>query len=79
VTVFGPHPLLTVTIEPFGARGDDIHLHAGGQGVWVARMAAELGALPVLCGFTGGRTRRRPTRRSSPTDDSAEHESGGDD
>jgi 1-phosphofructokinase len=56
VTVFGPHPLLTVTIEPLGARGDDIHLHAGGQGVWVARMAAELGALPVLCGFAGGET-----------------------
>jgi 1-phosphofructokinase len=53
VTVFGPHPVLTVTIERRGD-GDDVHLHAGGQGVWVSRMAAELGARPVLCGFTGG-------------------------
>jgi 1-phosphofructokinase len=53
VTVFGPHPLLTVTVERRGD-GDDVHLHAGGQGVWVGRMAAELGANPVLCGFIGG-------------------------
>jgi 1-phosphofructokinase len=53
VTVFGPHPLLTVTVED-RAGADDVHLHAGGQGVWVARMAAELGAAPVLCGLIGG-------------------------
>ena len=55
VTVFGPHPLLSVTIE---ARGDsdDVHLHAGGQGVWVSRTAGELGAHPVLCAFHGGET-----------------------
>jgi 1-phosphofructokinase len=53
VTVFGPHPVLTVTVERRGD-GDDIHLHPGGQGVWVSRMAAELGAYPVLCGFVGG-------------------------
>ena len=52
VAVFGPHPLLTVTAEA----GDDIHLHPGGQGVWVARMAAELGAHPIVCGFAGGET-----------------------
>ncbi|MGH2974417.1 MAG: 1-phosphofructokinase family hexose kinase [Solirubrobacterales bacterium] len=57
VTVFGPHPMLSVTIEALTADGgDDIHLHAAGQGVWVARMAAELGAEPVLCGFIGGET-----------------------
>lgn len=55
VTVFGPHPMLSITIESLtAAGGDDIHLHAAGQGVWVARMAAELGASPVLCGFIGG-------------------------
>ncbi|HKT84180.1 MAG TPA: hypothetical protein VJQ84_10130, partial [Solirubrobacterales bacterium] len=55
VTVFGPHPMLSITIESLtGAGGDDIHLHAAGQGVWVARMAAEMGAEPVLCGFIGG-------------------------
>jgi 1-phosphofructokinase len=55
VTVFGPHPMLSIAIESLTeAGGDDIHLHAAGQGVWVARMAAELGAEPVLCGFIGG-------------------------
>ncbi|HEX8754560.1 MAG TPA: PfkB family carbohydrate kinase, partial [Solirubrobacterales bacterium] len=57
VAVFGPHPLLSVTVEALTAEGgDDIHVHAAGQGVWVARMAAELGAEPVLCGFAGGET-----------------------
>jgi len=55
VAVFGPHPLLSITIEARGA-DDDIHLHPGGQGVWVSRMIAELGAEPVLCGFVGGET-----------------------
>jgi 1-phosphofructokinase len=54
VAVFGPHPLLTVTIEAQAGEHDDVHFHAGGQGVWVARMAAELGAHPVLCGLVGG-------------------------
>lgn len=57
VAVFGPNPLLSIAIEALGTDGgDDIHVHAAGQGVWVARMAAELGAQPVLCGFAGGET-----------------------
>jgi 1-phosphofructokinase len=57
VTVFGPNPMLSITIEALTSEGgDDIHVHAAGQGVWVARMAAELGAAPVLCGFIGGET-----------------------
>lgn len=57
VTVFGPNPMLSVTIEALTSEGgDDIHVHAAGQGVWVARMAAELGASAVLCGFIGGET-----------------------
>jgi 1-phosphofructokinase len=56
VTVFGPHPILGITIEQRGADEDDIHLHPGGQGVWVARMAGEMGAFPILCGFSGGET-----------------------
>jgi 1-phosphofructokinase len=55
VAVFGPDPLLSVTIESRGDR-DDVHVHAAGQGVWVARMAAELGAWPILCCFSGGET-----------------------
>ncbi len=55
VAIFGPSPMLSVTIESLTAEGgDDIHVHAAGQGVWVARMAAELGAEAVLCGFCGG-------------------------
>ncbi len=56
VTVFGPHPLLTVTIEAREEGRDEVHLHAGGQGVWVSRMAGELGAHPILCGLVGGET-----------------------
>jgi len=57
VAVFGPNPLLSITIEALAENGgDDIHVHAAGQGVWVARMAAALGAAPVLCGFIGGET-----------------------
>lgn len=57
VVVFGPNPLLSITIESLtAAGGDDIHAHAAGQGVWVARVAAELGADVVLCSFLGGET-----------------------
>jgi 1-phosphofructokinase len=49
--------MLSITVEALTSDGgDEIHLHAAGQGVWVARMAAELGAAPVLCGFIGGET-----------------------
>jgi 1-phosphofructokinase len=57
VVVFGPHPMLSITVESLtAAGGDDIHLHAAGQGVWVGRMATELGAQATLCGFIGGET-----------------------
>jgi 1-phosphofructokinase len=57
VAVFGPHPMLSITVEQLTSDGgDEIHLHAAGQGVWVARMAAELGAETTLCGFIGGET-----------------------
>lgn len=55
VTIFGPDSLLSITIESRGA-ADEVHIHPAGQGVWVARMAAELGAQPVLCSFLGGET-----------------------
>lgn len=54
IAIFAPHPLLTVTLEREGPRREQVHFHAGGQGVWVARMADALGAEPVLCGFVGG-------------------------
>lgn len=53
VMVLAPSPLLTVTVEA-GSGGDEIHFHPGGQGVWVARLAASLGAQVVLCSSFGG-------------------------
>jgi len=55
VVVFAPAPILTVTIEG-GVTDEDppeIHVHAGGQGFWVARMAAALEGHPVLCTACG--------------------------
>lgn len=54
VAVFAPHPLLTVTLEREGADREGVHFAAGGQGVWVARTAGMLGAVPALCCFIGG-------------------------
>lgn len=49
ICVLGPWPILTVTIEQSSPGGDDIYLHAGGQGFWVARMIVNLGGHPILC------------------------------
>ncbi len=55
--VFAPNLILTVTLEIDGDNGDtEIHLHPGGQGFWVARMLAQLGVRPVVCGPVGGET-----------------------
>ena len=51
--MFAPSPLLTVTIEP-GVDRPEVHLHAGGQGFWVARLAGTLGADVILCCALGG-------------------------
>lgn len=51
--VFAPDMMLTVTIEA-GTEGDEIHLHAGGQGFWIARMIIALGVRVALCGPFGG-------------------------
>jgi 1-phosphofructokinase len=68
VCIFAPTPLFTVTLErtldpksdAHGAgRGDgteQLHLHVGGQGVWVARMASSFGAQVTLCSPFGGET-----------------------
>jgi 1-phosphofructokinase len=54
--VFAPSPLLTVTIEAAPDESTELHVHAGGQGVWIARMAATLGLDVTLCGVFGGET-----------------------
>jgi 1-phosphofructokinase len=58
IAVFAPSLILTVTIEQRGEEDADLHLHAGAQGFWVARMAAELGARVTLCTALGGETGR---------------------
>jgi 1-phosphofructokinase len=54
LVVFAPSPLLTITVEAAGTPQEEIHLHAGGQGFWVARMAALLGAEVSMCCALGG-------------------------
>lgn len=56
--VLAAEPLLTVTIEASGHEVDvpDVHVHAGGQGLWISRMAASLGATVTVCGPFGGET-----------------------
>lgn len=53
--VFAPSPQLTVTVEQVDGE-PDVHVHAGGQGVWQARMIAALGTPVVLCCALGGET-----------------------
>lgn len=48
VVIFAPSPLLTVTVES-APDGPDVHVHAGGQGVWQARMLRRLGVDAVMC------------------------------
>lgn len=57
VAVFSPSLFTSITIEGNGER-DDIHIHAGGQGIWVARMIRQLGERPVVCAPVGGESGR---------------------
>ncbi|QCQ91634.1 1-phosphofructokinase family hexose kinase [Rhodococcus sp. SGAir0479] len=52
--VFAPSPLLTVTVEAAPNGGNELHVHPGGQGFWIGRMAAILGMDVHLCGPFGG-------------------------
>lgn len=55
--VFAPALQLTITVEERGGEAD-VHLHAGGQGVWQARMIKSLGVPVTLCTTLGGETGR---------------------
>ena len=55
VVVFAPAPSLTITFEQRGDRAD-VHLHAGGQGFWIARLVAALRVPVTLVGSFGGET-----------------------
>ena len=56
VVIFAPSPVLTVTVEDH-PDGPEVHLHAGGQGLWQARMLLRLGIevamVSVLTGESG--------------------------
>jgi 1-phosphofructokinase len=57
IVVFAPNPTLTVTIEEV-AGVPDIHIHAGGQGAWQARMAHLLGREVAICAVLSGESGR---------------------
>ena len=52
--VFAPSPVITVTVEAVGEGTPEVHFHAGGQGLWVARMMHGLGVTVTLCAALGG-------------------------
>jgi 1-phosphofructokinase len=56
VCVFAPAPILTLTLERSADGDEELHVHAGGQGYWVGRMAGLLGADVELCAPLGGET-----------------------
>lgn len=62
VCVIAPTSILMVEIEPAqDSRTDvphraEVHVHPGGQGLWVAQMANALGARVRVCGPFGGET-----------------------
>lgn len=53
VALFAPLPVLTITVEDHAGR-PDIHIHAGSQGVWQARMLVTLGASVTMCCVLAG-------------------------
>jgi 1-phosphofructokinase len=54
VAIFAPALVLHVEIHDTSTEHPEVHLHAGGQGYWVARMVDTLGCRPVPCGVVGG-------------------------
>jgi 1-phosphofructokinase len=55
IAIFAPTTQLSITVEST-AGADDLHVHAAGQGYWVARMLSVLGEHPLLCTPLGGET-----------------------
>src|SRR5918992_4549333 len=53
VALLAPSPILTVTLEHDGSE-PELHLHAGGQGFWVARMLRALDIDVSFCAPLGG-------------------------
>jgi 1-phosphofructokinase len=57
VVIFAPSPVLEIIVEEHADAGD-VHVHAGGQGVWQARMLLSLGKQVQLCAVLSGETGR---------------------
>lgn len=58
IAILAPTVYVSIMIEP-ATDADEIHVHAGGQGIWVARMLRQLDHHPRVCvpvGGEGGRT-----------------------
>lgn len=53
ICVFSPGLRLTITVESVPG-GEEVHLHPGGQGYWVARCVERLGEEVALCATVGG-------------------------
>lgn len=59
ICVFASSLVLTVTVETAEADdGDEIHIHPGGQGFWIARMIDRLGESVSLAAPLGGESGR---------------------
>ncbi|MGH8976708.1 MAG: PfkB family carbohydrate kinase [Acidimicrobiia bacterium] len=54
LAIFSPALVLLIELECDAEENIEVHLHPGGQGYWVGRMASALGARPVLCAPVGG-------------------------
>jgi 1-phosphofructokinase len=54
IAVLAPSPHLAISIEDNASAGADVHIHAGGQGFWAARIANALGAEVHICSPLGG-------------------------
>jgi 1-phosphofructokinase len=54
VAVLDPAPRLSIHLHGGLDTTSEVHLHAGGQGIWIARMARLPGASTRLCGPLGG-------------------------
>jgi 1-phosphofructokinase len=54
IAIFAPALLLNVEIHSAADDSSEVHLHAGGQGYWIARMVQALGCRPHPCVCVGG-------------------------
>jgi 1-phosphofructokinase len=54
IAIFAPALLLNVEIHRAADESVEVHLHAGGQGYWIARMVQALGCRPHPCVCVGG-------------------------